>query len=400
MDLELSADKKYLIAVSGGPDSMALLDMAFHHGAYIEAAHMNYHRRDSADRDEKIAADYCLEHDIPFHRCDYDENRYRGNFQAAAREARYDFFAEICREAGLDEVLVAHQEDDLIETYLMQKEKKLGVSCYGLRQSNVINGITISRPLLKYTKQQLCEYCDEHHIPYGIDESNLSDDYQRNYIRHHKVSKMDPVQREKIISEITRQNQKKKERCERAASFLSRDSYTPSAFLRIPYLDHYLHEHYIHRSKNGIKEMKRQLKESEKCAFYGKDILICKEYGKIHLSVLPEIYSYRFDDISEMNGFDCRVFSLKDDGEKIEGVALKEDDFPIVIRNYEKGDRIAMRYGHKKVSRFLIDSKILMKNRVEWPVMENRRGDIIFVPGMGCDKDHYSENHSIFMIKL
>ncbi len=98
---------------------MALLDMAFHSGAYIEAAHVNYHKRGSADRDEEIVRSYCHERGIPFHLLDFDEERYSGNFQAAARQTRYDFFRKICEKDDLDEVLVAHQKDDLIETYLM-----------------------------------------------------------------------------------------------------------------------------------------------------------------------------------------------------------------------------------------------------------------------------------------
>ena len=105
----VSENKRYLVAVSGGPDSMALFDMVRSSGAYLEAAHVNYHKRDSADRDEKIVSSYCEKYHIPFHLLDYEDDTQRGNFQAAARKARYEFFAKICEEENLDEVLVAHQ---------------------------------------------------------------------------------------------------------------------------------------------------------------------------------------------------------------------------------------------------------------------------------------------------
>ena len=400
MDLELTNQKKYLIAVSGGPDSMALLDMAFHSGVYLEAAHMNYHKRQSAARDEKIVKAYCDRNGIIFHRCDFDKELYKGNFQAAARNARYDFFAALCKERGLDEVLVAHQKDDLIETYLMQKENRLGVAYYGLKERNTVNDAVIYRPLLKYTKQELLDYCNDRGIEYGIDESNLSDSYTRNRIRHHKTDKMSREEKDRLIHQIALLNQKGRERYERAVSFLKKDSYSVSEFMKIPYLKYWLRVHFLNKSDRFFDEMKRQLKESESCAFYGEDIMIFREYGRIHVSVIPETYEYRFDSLKQMKDFRCRYFELKDSGELIEGVSFTKEDFPLTIRTVSRGDRIHMRYGHKRVSRFLIDRKILLCERLNWPVMANQKNEVIFVPGMGCDRNHYCEKQDIFMIKL
>ncbi|MBQ1775583.1 MAG: tRNA(Ile)-lysidine synthetase, partial [Erysipelotrichaceae bacterium] len=68
--IQIDTNKRYLIAVSGGPDSMALFDMVRRSNAHIEAAHMNYHKRDTALRDEKIVRAYCERYDIPFHKKD------------------------------------------------------------------------------------------------------------------------------------------------------------------------------------------------------------------------------------------------------------------------------------------------------------------------------------------
>lgn len=400
MELILDKKKRYLIAVSGGPDSMALLDMAFCSGSYIEAAHLNYHKRGSADRDEKIVSDYCEKRNIIFHRCDFDFEKYNGNFQAAARDARYDFFADVVKERKLDEVLVAHQKDDLIETYLMQKEKKLGVSYYGLKERNVINGVNVYRPLLKYNKRQLQEYCDEHDIPYGIDESNLSDDYVRNQIRHKKIERWDDEKKGRVIKEIAEKNRIRGKHIQRASSFLNRESYTVKGFLSIPYLKDYLSSQFLHKSKAFYEEMFRQIREADQCVFYGKDLMISKEYGRVYLSKIAEDYEYRFTDLSMMKDFECQYFRLCESGEKIEGVSFDDADFPITIRNYRDGDQIHMRYGHKKVNRFFIDRKILLKDRKKWPVMINQRSEVIFVSGIGCDLKHYSEIQDIFMIKL
>ena len=393
-------DKRYLIAVSGGPDSMALLDMARKKGVYLEVAHMNYHKRETADRDEKIVRKYCKEYKIRFHKKDFDENEYQGNFQDAARKARYDFFNELCTKNELDCVLIAHQKDDLIETYMMQKEKKLGVSYYGIRKENTIYGVKVLRPLLSFYKDELTKYCIKNNIEYGIDESNLKDDYTRNSIRHHKLDKLDKDKKDMIVEEINKKNEIKQKQLNRAQSCLNKDSYTVNEFLKIPYLKVYLSNIIKPASKGNVEEVIRQLKESKKCEFHFEGMDIYKEYGKIWISEPVKEYEYVFDSLKQMKKQKYEYFLISDTGTSFEGVTLSEDDFPVMIRNFHEGDQIMMNYGNKKVNRYFIDHKIPTKDRRIWPVMLNKKGEVILVPGLGCERNHYSEKHSIFVIKL
>ena len=114
--------KRVLIGVSGGPDSMALLDM-MKDKYEVYVAHVNYHHRDSALRDEKIVEKYCMKYQLPFFKKDYVEVG-GGNFQENARIFRYEFYKEIIDKYNLEYVMLAHHKDDLIETYLMQKKRK------------------------------------------------------------------------------------------------------------------------------------------------------------------------------------------------------------------------------------------------------------------------------------
>ena len=398
-ELTIDKSKRYLIAVSGGPDSMALFDMVRKSGACIEAAHVNYHKRDTAKRDEDIVRGYCKKYDIPFHLCDFKEEDYSGNFQAAARKARYDFFYEVCKENDLDEVLVAHHKDDLIETYLMQEEKKIGVSYYGLRRDNIIDEVNVCRPLLAYTKKQLLDYCLENDVPYGIDESNLKDDYERNRVRHHKIEKMTEERKDELVRIIEERNEKKKLRYEKAQKALKKGTFTIRQFDRIPYLYEYLSVHFSSLSKAHYREMKRQLLNAKHCVFEGKDIILCKEYGRIEVFEKKADYAYTFDSIDALKGFACEFFTIANQGRKIEGVCLIEKDFPIAIRNARKSDSIELRFGTKKLNRFFIDRKISMKEELSWPVMVNTRNEVIFVSGLGCDINHYCDDPSVFMIK-
>ena len=92
-------------------------------------------------------------------------------------------------------------------------------------------------------------------------------------------------------------------------------------------------------------------------------------------------------------------FTLSPVGKTIEGVSVSPADFPLTIRTVQKGDRIALRYGTKKLSRFFIDRKIPIVIRKNWLVMENASGRIIFVPQIGCDVQHFSAQPNLFMLQ-
>ena len=121
--------EKVLIACSGGPDSMALLDMVKDkYDVYV--AHINYHKRATADRDERIVKNYCKKNNLPLYVKDYKDTK-GGNFQDKARVFRYEYFSQLVKELKLKRVLVAHHKDDLIETYFLQLNRGGEVSYYG-----------------------------------------------------------------------------------------------------------------------------------------------------------------------------------------------------------------------------------------------------------------------------
>lgn len=131
---------------------MTLLDQCVKAEMDLIAAHVNYQKRDSAWRDMKLVEDYCEQYGIP---CYVKLSHYegKGNFQAYARDFRYAFFKELVMKYECEGVLVAHQLDDVIETYLIQKERRQIPMCYGLSYETVIDGLRIVRPLLSMSKQ-------------------------------------------------------------------------------------------------------------------------------------------------------------------------------------------------------------------------------------------------------
>lgn len=403
--LQLSNIENYnwLIACSGGPDSMALLDMMYKKGLNIGVACVNYRKRTSAIRDVNIVKSYCDKYHLPFYLLD-KEYEYSGNFQSFARNYRYDFFKKICDEFNYDGIMVAHHLDDLLETYIMQKDKKLDVDYYGLRDFIVINGLNVYRPLLSFEKKQLQTYCDINNISYGIDESNLSDDYSRNKVRHHIIDKMSKDDKLKMLEEITNINHNISNYHDKLFSIVSDNGFYLSdfnkysdedklAFLRV-FLNRKINTHV---SNKYLLDVLKQLSNAKNFISNINDYYFVRSYDHCYvIKEIPKDYCYVVDHIEEM---ETKYFKIKTTGDNLHGVSVSKDDFPLVIRNAKDSDHIILRYGTKKLSRFFIDRKIDIIERKRWPVVENRHHNIILVPEIGCDIAHYTTKHNFFVIK-
>ena len=394
-------DYKWLIACSGGPDSMALLDMMNKKGYKIGAACVNYRKRKSALRDVNIVKSYCDKYSIPFYLLD-KEYEYHGNFQSFARKYRYDFFKSVCNEFGYDGVMVAHHMDDLLETYIMQRDKKLSVDYYGLREFIVMDGLNVYRPLLSYEKKQLLSYCDDNGIDYGIDESNLSDDYSRNRIRHSVIDNMSRKDKLEMFNKIRDINIYLKDHHDSLFELVDNKGFKYSdiaklddklAFLRV-FFSRCINGHL---SQKCLLDVLKQLDSGKNFVSAVGGFYFVRSYDHCYIiDELPKDYYYVINKIQEV---DTSYFKIRTSGDNLHGVSVSEDDFPLVIRNAKDSDAIVLRYGTKKLSRFFIDRKIDIIDRKSWPVVENRHHDIILVPEIGCDIAHYTTKHNLFVIK-
>ncbi|OCN05501.1 hypothetical protein A4S06_08600 [Erysipelotrichaceae bacterium MTC7] len=383
---------------------MALLDMYRKKNLQLVVAHVNYHKRDTADRDEKGVCEYCKTYNIPFfayHVHHYEE----GNFQAQARVIRYQFFKTLVEEHHACGVLVAHHQDDVLETYLMQKKRNSIPTSYGIAKESVVKGVLVKRPLLHLRKVDLYAYCKKHHINYYEDESNATNAYTRNKIRHEQVMKLDDEQRQELLEKMQQENEQLETLREHVAPHVKKVlsiqdlgslSIVEQEQLLYMWLLTYSHYHQISKAYIAQVIERLQKKGNWACDFKKGYEIVC-EYGNIKLcKKTKQTYCYQYDELQYES---TPYFAIAKQGATIEGIQVKESDFPLWIRSPKPGDTIQLRYGKKKVSRFLIDRKIAKKTREIWPVVENAHGDIIFVSGIGCDVFHYSNNFNMFVIK-
>jgi len=195
---ELSVKKtdKLLLAVSGGVDSMVMVDLFRQTDVYFEVAHINHSTRDGAsDSDAMFLQNYCTTNKIVFHSIKLDyASLAEGNFQQNARKARYRFFDSVMKKSNLTYLATAHHMDDRWETFIMNLNRKSGIR--GLTSLKPKRDHVI-RPLMNLRKKKIEAYALEHKIPFVKDISNDSDDYTRNKIRHN-ISNI----AEEIIPEI------------------------------------------------------------------------------------------------------------------------------------------------------------------------------------------------------
>ena len=183
----------YLLAVSGGVDSMVLAHLFQVSGFKFEVAHINYHlRNEDSMLDQKLVFYYCQNHNIPFHLYEVseDDNKPRNSIQNWARELRYQFFRKIQREQNLEYLVTAHHLNDQLETFLINLSKASGIR--GL-SGIPANENQMLRPLLDFTKQEIYDFAEANQIQFREDISNQKTDYLRNKIRHNIVPELEKI---------------------------------------------------------------------------------------------------------------------------------------------------------------------------------------------------------------
>lgn len=200
-------NKRLLVAVSGGRDSMVLCHLLMNTGYVFSIAHCNFNLRGrEADTDESFVKSFCKKNNIAcftkkFNTTNYAESKSI-SIQMAARELRYAWFNELMKEHGFDYLLTAHHADDNIETFFINLLRGSGIN--GLKAILPKTG-KIVRPLLFATRNEIDAYIENNDIPFKEDSSNKEDKYLRNYLRLDiipSLKKLNPSFEQTLTNEI------------------------------------------------------------------------------------------------------------------------------------------------------------------------------------------------------
>ena len=384
---ELNLDKKgkYLLACSFGPDSMALFFLLYSQGYKFDAAIVNYHLREESDFEVESLNKFAEENGIKVHVLNVD-HKITKNVEKECREIRYSFFKDLYTQNGYDAVLVAHHQDDLIETYLLQKNRQNLPIYYGIKEKTMINGVPIVRPLLGYNKKELETICVQNHIPYSIDKTNLDISFKRNEIRHKIVEKLSELERTKILKEIDDQNYE----LELMISDLNSNDLTSTQY--ILNLDEKQQKYALNLliknikpsvslSKENVGQIIKSLKSNKPniVSPVKSGVYLLKEYDKFKFTLeKADPYLFTFT-LNEPGKLDTEFFYL-DFSKSATNRNVTLSDYPLTIRRIAVTDKIMISGYYVSASRLMIDWKMPYSLRLRWPVIVNSKGQVIYIP--------------------
>lgn len=194
-DLGADYGASVLAAVSGGMDSMCMLDALVHCqlDLQISVAHVNFNLRgQESDQDTVMVEQWCAEHNITLHKASFNTQEYAKenhiSIEMAARELRYNWFYQLMEEYGYNFLAIAHNANDNAETLMLNLTRGCGIEgLAGIREKVQIGenpAQYIIRPLMAYSRHQIEKYAAYHKVPYRTDSTNLENDFSRNRIRN------------------------------------------------------------------------------------------------------------------------------------------------------------------------------------------------------------------------
>ena len=406
-------DKTYLLAVSGGMDSMALATLMHQSRIRFAVAHCNFSLRGKeSDLDEALVAAWCTQHDVLFQSIRFDtesESKARKKgIQETARDLRYAWFRMLAVQYKYHRIVTAHHADDNAETLLINLFRGTGISgLHGIR----VDHDGILRPLLFATRQEIVEFVKEQNIQYREDASNASDTYLRNAVRHKvmpAVNDVFPQGVHRINDSISRfadagyfYNKALTAEKKRFMEQRGKDYYLPVRKLaNHPAVGTLLYELLqpfgigtdqlaqvlsLMQSESGhymVTPTHRIIRNRE---FLVVTALQTKEADLILVEQLPA---------KVVVGTGTLTFSEHKDRNAIPTdkttacVDMKLMEFPIVIRKLKTGDYFypfGMKMKKKKISRYLIDQKVALHEKENVWVVESAKR-IIWVVGMRMDE--------------
>ena len=185
MEIRVKKGLKVGVAVSGGVDSMVMLNLLKKGGADVLVINVEHGIRGAlSKRDSKFVKNYCKRHEIECLSFSVDSLAYSTennvSVELAARTLRYEIFDNLLKEKKVDCIALAHHLNDQVETVLMRIFRGTGIK--GLR--GIVDREGYVHPMLGYTKQEIRDYAALNRIPYKEDATNFDSEYTRNYIRH------------------------------------------------------------------------------------------------------------------------------------------------------------------------------------------------------------------------
>lgn len=431
----LQSDGRYLVALSGGADSVCLLLVLKQLGYFVEAIHCNFHLRgEESDRDELFCQNLCAEKQIPLHFVHFDTREYaqlhKVSIEMAARQLRYHHFASLCHDLGFDGVCVAHHQDDVAETVLMNLIRGTGIKgLSGIKpkiqqrlpvgpKAGVPIPLTVIRPLLCVKRDEIEHFLKEIGQDYVTDSTNLVPDVLRNKIRLQVLPLLDEIapSASRNIVETAENVAFAEEFLDQAVSGmmeeLKEEGSIPVSKIKNEYLLFRILSDYGFTSVQ-IKQIYAHLDAPTGTEFRSESHILVFDRGRLlieeveknpfHEMHIPEEGTYILDETAKL-----RIERMpKPEGFEIprssDVIAVDADrlQMPLTVRLPQEGDRFTPfgMQGSKLVSDFLTDQKLSLLEKRRQLIILDSTGRILWVVGLRPD-NHFRITDSTRTILL
>lgn len=408
---------KLLLAISGGPDSVALAHLLKKGNFNFELAHCNFKLRgEESDKDELFCIRLAKTLDVKIHSQEFNVKdyckRHKVSLQMAARELRYNWFYKLLEERKLDYILTAHHANDNIETVLINLLRGTGIK--GLAGIQEKNG-NIVRPLLLFSREDIEKYIKDNKLNYRLDKSNLEDNYQRNFLRLHVIpalKKQNPSLEKTvgatsfILNEASQMlgdilKQKKKELVEINGNFILIDKNKLKSEKYISSVLHYILEEF-NFNPSQVEDIRNNILTNGLAGknFKSATHLLTIDRQEIVIKEI-EAESFKNKAINSINDLK-KYFEV----EEIKSFKMPAQNqllinpaqlfFPLKIRTKKIGDKFkpfGMK-GFKLLSDFYKENKLNQFEKESCNLLVNGNNEIIWVMGYRSDERYRVNKHA------
>ena len=405
------AGERLLLAVSGGLDSVVLVELFSRLDHPYAIAHCNFELRGvESDQDEEFVRELAAQKGVDFYVQHFNTKYYadKGSVstQMAARELRYAWFERIRRREHFNRIVTAHHLSDSLETALINFVRGTGVR--GLRGIKASTGHII-RPLLTTSRDEIEEFARANHLTWREDSSNLKDVYTRNYIRQHVVPRLKRLNpaleqsfditsrrlRDADLLIMEKAEKIMREHASRQSTdwYIARKAFVPPnlAVAEEVFRPFGLNVYQVMDLINHIQKKsgtQLYISKTHKVNLDRKYVIVSRRLDEPPEEIIVEyprativhsLGTLTFRETRNTGFYHQDPESITVDAEKL--------DYPLIIRKWKEGDwfRPLGMKGKKKVSDFMIDAKIPLNLKERVCVLESQ-GNILWVIGYRLDE--------------
>lgn len=416
-----NAHETVVLALSGGVDSMVLLDVLRQCNITFVVAHVNHQRRLESNREYIEIETFCKQHSIPFEGYILPK-KLQGNFHHEARLLRLIFFQKVAKKYNTSKVVLGHHLDDQIETFFMRLVKGVSfLTLSGMPLKQRYENIILVRPLIDIDKQTLLDYANNNNIRYFEDLSNKDQRYTRN--RYRKLLAFFRAENNQFnnhfLSTVTSLNHVSEIITKQSTAFLEKylenNTIDIHEFLALnPLLQEHVMSLYLSRfdcqltiAKPELMAIVEMLKSKNNFVYAIHDVYtLHKEYDVFFVKTKDKInpFSLKIETVGTYFLPDNKTLVVSNDksaNNEPNQVELWYNNsvFPFIIRHRKPGDWIQFSYGKKKLKDLFIDLKIPPHQRDSfWLVSQGSQ--IIAIPSLQLVYHQKQGNHKIFIYEV